>query len=222
MNIQKLWPTPILVDRCPLPEPCMEKLKELVVWREGIRKENPVKHPLPVLEGMSLRPSYNLFTESIPEQYTGYLALFKSYVKTCYLSYLQESYKVGGLEDAKIVTRCFGSVLLPGQRTKPHYHHTCDHVFVLYLDCGYNRQEKYSLENHRGDGELLMMDPRFFSSFPFWEKTHLIETTPGLMVLHPASVWHETNVMSAEGKRAVIVVTFRFESHNYKDLYCPL
>jgi hypothetical protein len=60
------------------------------------------------------------------------------------------------------------------------------------------------------------------AGFPFWEKLRHIETYPGLVVIHPSRVWHESNPFNAQGTRTLLVVTLRVASHNYCELYCNL
>jgi hypothetical protein len=45
---------------------------------------------------------------------------------------------------------------------------------------------------------------------------------PGLAVLHPSRVWHETNPFVGTGHRSLLAVTLRVASHNYGDLYVNL
>jgi hypothetical protein len=222
LEIQQWWPTPVMTGRIPLQEAMLEDLKKLVQWRELLHRHNPKAHSLPQVPGHNFRSTYNLFAEEQPPEFAPALQEFRGFVRSVYPEYLKQSYGVSGIDDASIEARCFGNVQTRGQRTMPHYHHTCDHVMALYLDCGSNRGEFADQKNRQGDGELLIQDPRHFSSFPFWDKYKTIQTFNGLMVLHPASLWHESNVMTADGERVLIVVTLKMASHNYTDTYCEL
>ena len=96
-------------------------------------------------------------------------------------------------------------------------------MLCLYLDCGNDRIPPEDRDWTVGDGELLLQDPRPMAGFPFWEKVRYIETFPGLVVLHPSRVWHETNPFNApSGQRTLLVVTLRVASHNYTELYTRL
>eukprot|EP01036_Dinobryon_divergens_P016893 gene16893-22920_t len=97
-------------------------------------------------------------------------------------------------------------------RTPPHYHHTCDHVLCLYLDCGQDRPSRDTLTREMGDGELVLQDPRPMAGFPFWEKTKYIYTTPGLAVLHPSRVWHETNPFVGTGHRSLLAFRIKTQA----------
>ena len=211
-----------MVGSSPFTNVFLQNLKALVLWREKLRDHKPHPHPLPVLPQQKMRTSYNLFAEEVPQNHSQELNQLKQFIRETYGIYLSRAYNVSGLESARVNARCFGNVQRRGQRTYPHYHHTCDHVFVLYLDCGYNRGEAASVVNRSGDGELLLQDPRHFSSFPFWEKIRQVNTYPGLMLLHPAFLWHETNTMFADGERVVLIVTLKMMSHNYSEIYTSL
>lgn len=219
MNIQQWWPTPVFMETAPFPKETLESLSKLVQWqwREG----QTISHPLPSVPNQTFRPTHNFFAQDIPAEFIPAVTQLKSFIKPLYIEYLKRSYGVSGIADLKIDARCFGDLQTKGERTFPHYHHTCDHVFVMYLHCGENRPTSMAVDR-KGDGELLLLDPRHFSTFPFWDKVKQVRTFEGLMLLHPASVWHETKTMNADGERTLVVVTLRTRSHNYTDAYCEI
>ena len=213
--IEYLWPTPVLRTRLSVSKDDMEFLREFSL---RYASETPDAHTLPVIEGQTLKYQRNFFTRSsnTPNE-IAVLERFKSAVMKEYLAYIQEVYKVENATDLKVMIRAIPVIQTPGQRTMPHYHHTCDHVCCFYLDTG---DAPESTDPRIGNGELITCDPRPMRTFPFWEKTHWISTYPGLFVLHPAGIWHETNTFSGSGTRVLIATTLRIESHNYTDLYC--
>ena len=221
LKIYQWWPTPVHMGGSPFSEETMSALREAVIWGQKTRMEVPPvfqQHPLPQVPSQTFRKSYNLFIEKLPTEFQKPIEEVKTFVRGLYIQYLKEAYGIDGIDDLQISARCFGDVHVRGERTSPHYHHTCDHVFVLYLDCGENRENK----NKGGDGELVLQDPRLFSTFPFWDKVKTIDTRKGVCLLHPAYLWHESNAMNADGTRVVMVITLKTESHNYTDLYSKI
>jgi hypothetical protein len=219
--IEYLWPTPVLKVQAPWNESELEALRAFTVERFHDHKTNPPDHGLPDVD-VILRVQLNLFHSHHEIHAPAIWLKFRSWVEETYRSYLREAHGVRNSDDLKIEARCIPVLYRSGMRAQPHYHHTCDHVLCLYLDCGSGRSPPNKRDWTVGDGELILQDPRPMAGFPFWEKLRYIETTPGLVVLHPSRVWHETNPFNAQGERTLLVVTLRVMSHNYCDLYTEL
>jgi len=225
--INYLWPTPVLIETAPFGAQQMADLLAYTIKKLADKKANPPVNKLPDVH-IKLRSHYNLFdaehaehaehAADAPEVWHE----FRRYVDKTYRDYLREAHKVANADELEIVARCVPGHTEAGERTAPHYHHTCDHVLCLYLDCGQGRPNNDSTIRTTGDGELVLQDPRPMAGFPFWEKTRYIPTQPSLVVLHPSRVWHETNTFNASGHRTLLVVTLRVASHNYCDLYVNL
>jgi len=220
--IQMLWPTPVLTDRSEWTADELEALRLFTVERFRNHKANPPKHALPDVEGTTLRTQLNLLSEEHKALAPEVWDRFEAWVDRIYRNYLREAHGLRNSDELQIEARCIPVVYEPGMRAQPHYHHTCDHVLCLYLDCGENRTPFLERNYTVGDGELILQDPRPMAGFPFWEKVKYIETTPGLVVLHPSRLWHETNPFNASGQRVLLVVTLRVVSHNYLELYTQL
>lgn len=219
--IDYLWPTPVLYDSAPWSEAEIEELRQFTVDRFHAHKTCPPVHGLPDVD-VKLRVQLNLFHEHHELHAPDVWIRFKQWVDGVYRKYLLEAHGVRNVHDLQVQARCIPVRYLPGMRAQPHYHHTCDHVLCLYLDCGRGRSPPDQRDWTVGDGELILQDPRPMAGFPFWEKLRYIETFPGLVVLHPSRVWHETNPFNAQGERTLLVVTLRVMSHNYCDLYTDL
>jgi hypothetical protein len=220
--IEYLWPTPVLTLDAPFDA---DQLSELLVYSTGkaaYKRANPPVNKLPDITSIKLRGHYNLFDAEQEVGAPEVWHVFRRWVDTTYRAFLLDAHGVNNADDLDIVARCIVGHYTPGMRTPPHYHHTCDHVLCLYLDCGQDRPSRDTLTREKGDGELVLQDPRPMAGFPFWEKTKYIYTTPGLAVLHPSRVWHETNPFVGTGHRSLLAVTLRVASHNYGDLYVNL
>lgn len=61
----------------------------------------------------------------------------------------------------------------------------------------------------QGSGKLLMQDPRPTTNFPIDEKTIPFTPVTNKVWLHPAYLWHESNVFWGNGIRVAVIITFR-------------
>ena len=218
--LEHLWSTPLFSENAPFTQEEIAVLAEYARTESNLFKADPIPHPI-VDTTLISRYQFNLLREPhasrAPEQVWSKL---KTYIDTVYRQYLKDAYNVQNADEIKYVTR-----ILPvhydqlNRRTMPHYHHTCDHVMCLYLETGVGRIPAQERDPRFGDGELVLCDPRPMASFPFWEKIKIIDPHPGLCVLHPSRVWHETNPFTSQGDRTLLAVTLRVVSHNYTDLY---
>ena len=218
--IEYLWPTPIFMNKAPFTEAEIKSLAEFAKSENTLFKQNPISHDL-VDAGVPIRYQFNLLSEPYnsraPKNEWNKL---QSYIDTTYREYLTEAYGVKNASEIKYVARILPvHYNTPNQRTMPHYHHTCDHVMCIYLEVGKNRTPYAERDIRVGDGELILCDPRPMASFPFWEKTRQFETQPGLCIMHPSRLWHETNPFTSDGDRVLLAITLRVVSHNYNDLY---
>jgi len=220
--IEHLWSTPVLHEASPFTADQLNELKTFTKERFKNHKANPPEHAMPDVP-VKLRTQLNLFLSEHERQAPPVWIEFKGWVDRTYRAYLQEAHGVRNASELDVLARCIPVCYQKGMRAQPHYHHTGDHVLCLYLDCGRERSPPEDRDWTVGDGELLLQDPRPMAGFPFWEKVRYIETTPGLVVLHPSRIWHETNPFnSPSGERVLLVVTFRVASHNYTELYTRL
>ena len=224
--ITNLWPTPVFNDVAPFSP---EEIDRLAVFAKNERilfNADPIPHPVATFlpsQKLILNYQFSLLENDRELRAPKYeWEKFKQYVDSCYRRYLAESYGLENTADIKYVCRVIPVYQQPGERTLPHYHHTCDHVMCVYLKTGENKAPLNSREYNRGDGELILCDPRAMASFPFWEKIKKYDPYPGFCVIHPSQIWHETNTHHSDGDRILLVVTLRVESHNYKDLYQKL
>lgn len=224
MTIEHLWSTPVMQEHRTLPEKMRLDLIDALVIREKARDEvatwsQGFDEFMKSKQAYAITP-YNLFSEAdlalLPEQAESILA-FEKFACIMYRKYLKEALNIEQADTLGLHGRCFGNVQEPGARTFPHYHQAMDHVMVHYLSVGEAGQHQPKTRRH-GNNALLMSDPRPAISYPYWEKVKSITPYKGLTVIHPAYVWHETNVYEGVGKRAAIVVNFQVITHNYIEL----
>lgn len=221
--IEHLWSTPVLRENAPFSTEQIAELAKYAKSESNLFKESPIPHSIADVN-VSNRYQFNLLkaphASRAPEPVW---SLLKKYVDKTYRDFIRDVHGVGNADEIRYVAR-----FLPvhyetiNRRTMPHYHHTCDHVMCIYLETGNKRVPASERDPKYGDGELILCDPRPMGSFPFWEKTKIIDPYPGLCVMHPSRVWHETNPFTSQGDRTLLAITLRIESHNYTDLYEPL
>jgi hypothetical protein len=221
--IEYLWPTPVLREEAPFADEEIQSLCAFAKRARALFNAGGSTCSLPDVD-MTLSHQFNLLMEpyrALAPQPV--FARLQDYIDEVYRRYLREALGVRNAQEIEFVARILPVVHRErGRRTLPHYHHTCDHVLCVYLETGSNRKPFAERERSVGDGELILCDPRPMASFPFWEKTRFIDPFPGLAILHPAPIWHETNTFTSEGSRTLLAITLRVTSHNYTDLYRPL
>lgn len=221
--IDYLWPTPVLTEDAPFTQDELSRLSAFAKQARAMFDAGASRCRLPQVDtGLSFQ--FNALFEpyaSIAPQPE--FAMLERYVDATYRRYMREALGVRNAQDVEYVCR-----VLPvhygkkWQRALPHYHHTCDHVMCVYLETGANRLPFQDRDRRIGDGELILCDPRAMASFPFWEKTRIYDPHPGMVILHPSQVWHETNPFTSEGDRTLLAITLKVTSHNYCELYTPL
>lgn len=221
--IEYLWPTPVLREMGPFNDGDLAAFADFSRKARALFEAGGTQCTLPDVD-MSLAYQFNAMQEpyrSLAPQ--PQFAALEGYIDEVYRRYMREALGVRNASEVRYVARILPVVYgAKGRRVLPHYHHTCDHVMCLYLETGVNRKPMAQRDRRIGDGELILCDPRPMASFPFWEKTRMIDPVPGLVVLHPSQVWHETNAFTSDGDRTLFAITLKVTSHNYTDLYQPL
>jgi len=206
----------------PLPEKIRTDLINVLFKREDARNRVAETSPgfhefMKSKEAYAVTP-YNLFNDvdQFPDERDSIIE-FERFSCRLYRRYLREALDVEQADAVKLVGRCFGNVQQPGARTYPHYHQAMDGVLIHYLALDGSDPELAASVRH-GSHALLLLDPRGAPNYPYWEKVDSIAPYEGLTVVHPAYVWHETNVYRGSSTRVAIVVNFQVASHCYVEL----
>jgi hypothetical protein len=223
MKIEQLWPTPVGRMDIFLPDEMRRQLVEVLIRkdaeREKIAEHSPDFHRFMMSKQFFTGTHYNLFAEAdeLPERDA--VIAFEKIACEAFRRYLREAYDIGDADRVRLAGRCFGNVQLTGARTFPHYHQSCDGVLIHYLDVGDGRDPDANLSPRHGTHALLLLDPRGSPNYPWWEKVHSIAPHRGLTLIHPAYLWHETNVWRGAGTRVCIVVNFQVVRPGYLELH---
>ena len=226
MQLRHLWPTPIAQDMLVLPEDMRSQLIAVLLRkeadREKIRDTSPDFHRFMTSKKFYASTHYNLFAEADDHPERDAILAFQNMAVGLLRSYLKEAYQIPEEETVEVSGRCFGNVQSSGARTFPHYHQASDVVLIHYLDVGHGADAEANVTPRHGNHALLLLDPRGAPNFPWWEKVESIVPRHGLTIIHPAYLWHETNVWRGAGTRVCIVVNFQIIKPGYLELHRPL
>jgi len=223
MEIRYLWPTPVAQKMVFLDEPVRRDLISVLLRKDVERHKIGITSPefeaFMTSKRFYASSHYNLFAEADTHPEHAAIKTFERLAYDLFRDYLHRAFDIGNEQTVEVAGRCFGNVQASGDRTFPHYHQSCDAVLVHYLDVGDGEPEPPSTTARRGTHALLLLDPRGAPNFPWWEKVSSITPHRGLTIIHPAHVWHETNVWRGEGSRVCIVVNFQVLKPGYLDLH---
>ena len=226
MQIRQLWPTPVGQQMVFLPDDMRNQLIAVLLRKEAARERisetSPEFNRFMTSKRFYASTHYNLFAEAEEHPERDAIREFERLACGLFRDYLRRAYEIGDDQEVEFSGRCFGNVQSSGGRTFPHYHQSCDGVLVHYLDVGDGQDDQANITRRHGTHALLLLDPRGTPNYPWWEKVDSITPHRGLTVIHPAYVWHETNVWRGSGTRVCIVVNFQIVKPGYMELHRPL
>jgi len=249
LEVKHEWTTPIGKMHIYLPELTRQVLINLLTKQNQVTTEHTYDEKSTDALNNTV---YNLFDYTKKETTTLEISALKEFEKIAskiIRIYINKAWNLN--EDEVINVRAFGNVQRPfTKRTAPHFHHGWDGVFVHYLTIGeeFNypgftqeannklhetaHKAKFGREKLDTDdsatmpsdhsGDLLLLDPRPAIRMPYNNKAKVIKPEPGLTLIHPAYLWHETQTHTKPGIRAAIVINFNIENRNYDILPTPL
>ena len=228
MELRNLWPTPVASEHIALPDAMREELIAVLIRKEAEVKSQASLEADPDFQRFMTSKKfyasthYNLFAEAGEHPEQAAILAFEQLACVKVRQYLAAAYGIAHDQGVELAGRCFGNVQQPGARTFPHYHQSCDLVLVHYLDVGDGRDPDSTLSARHGTHALLLLDPRGTPNYPWWEKVDSITPRQGLTLIHPAYLWHETNVWRGTATRVCIVVNFQVVKPGYQSLHQPL
>ena len=233
-KVEQKFATPIMEGITEIPQKMREDLIKVLQLKEqkadDIREKDPDFYSIATSKGFYATTHYNLFdsVDEFPFAKESILG-FESIACQLIRYYIRKGWGVQQADEVKLEGRCFGNIQDTGARTYPHYHQDQNGVLVHYLALG---DENVALKDRvmkdmeksprHSSHQVIFLDPRPAISYPYWEKVHTVTPQVGMTIIHPSSLWHETNTWLGEGLRACIVVNFRIVSHGYNELARPL
>ena len=230
LEIDNWWTTPIGRTKLEMPKDMRATLTELVERQDPCKTSDTydgVNRDYTKFE----EKVYNLFdytrysNEPFEIKAIAYLKEFEQAIGNIIRTYI---FRAWGLDNCNIKVRAFGNASKTySRRIPPHFHHGWDGVALTYLSIG---QEFYAKDNDtqptpkntEHSGNLIMQDPRPAINFPFTDKAKVIKPEVGLTIVHPAYLWHETEVHTLAGLRSCLVVDFKILTQNCDYLPTPL
>lgn len=195
MTALALWPTNIWSENL-LAQIGTDGLDALVAIGDEYERAHPEAH-VPAAMRRGPEVSYNLLRDARPEP-----AMFKAILAD---RMRQLAEKEGFQEmppfEAVCTLRRFG----PGEYAKPHNHRSVDYVAVLWLALEVTDDRRDRHQTPAGN-RLHLIDPIAARS-RFLNHTMLraIRPVPGLLVIHPAHIFHTSEVnLGAEDTIALV------------------
>jgi|GEM_PF-3784325 hypothetical protein len=209
MTVKALWPTNILTDQISGDQ----FLNQLIEIGSEYEAQNPEAH-VPYAMRKNKETSYNLLAdERQPCQ------IFKTILKQ---RMIELATAEGFNEPEKVkfeaVTnmRRFG----PQEYAKPHNHRSVDYVAVLFLQVGVT-DDSSNVHQKMAGNRLHMIDPmpmrhRYLNH----NMLSAIRPLPGTFVIHPASVFHTTELNLADIDLIALVTNIKVidDVRNYVEL----
>jgi len=198
MQIRQLWPVNIGVDNL-LPELTNQNHKALISTAKNYFSQNSY---LPE-QLMNTREMYCMLRSPCPgvQAYRKLLhQRMKAYLKA---EGHPESHTVG------IDTFMFARVMKKGERSKVHCHRGCDYVAVFYADLDVTDSGDPAVMRDAG-GRFMVIDPVSYRSRAFnHTQNHIISPHPGMLIIHPSHVFHESEAYQGERDRVLVVANMR-------------
>ena len=185
-NIKTLWPTNIFYEYCS-PETTQQFLNELISAGNKYEQTYPEAH-VPAKMRSSQEVSYNLLAEDNPA-----CQMFKSMLKSRMAIIAEaEGFLNANEVEFEAVTnmRRFG----PNEYAKPHNHRSVDYVAVYFLSVGLTDTGQ-DIHQKMAGNRLHIIDPMpMRNRLLNHNMLHAIKPVAGTFVIHPASVFHTTEL----------------------------
>ena len=198
MQIRQLWPVNIGVDNI-LSELDEDKHKALASTAHEFFKTNTY---LPE-QLMNTRQMYCMLRSSCPGV-QAYRQILSSRMKVYLRAEGHPDWSTVGID-----TFMFARIMKNGERSKVHCHRGCDFVAVLYVDLDVTESGEQAVMTDAG-GRFSIIDPVSYRSRAFnHTQNHIISPVPGMLIIHPAHVFHESETYKGERDRVLIVANMR-------------
>ena len=196
MSALTLWPTNIWAENL-TGTLSSEAIDRLIAIGDEYEAAHPRAHKPAAMRG-GPEVSYNLLKDDRPEAVT-----FKAILgeRMRHLANA-EGFEADTEFEAVCALRRFG----PGEYAKPHNHRSVDYVAVLWLSLEQtdDRGDRHQLP---AGNRLHLIDPiAARSRFLNHTMLHAIRPLPGLLVIHPAHIFH-TSEVNLGGADTVALVT---------------
>ena len=193
--LHQLWPTNIWAEHNFLPKELLASFHNAIL--PHIDRYNGV----PEVFNQSITIP-NLFLETDDS-----IQYFRQLVKQRLYQFL----KVEGFikpDELEIEINVFPRRFVYGDRARPHTHRGIDYVGVFYVDLDVVDSNDNTCD--RDDGRLLMIDPIAQRSRGLnHNMLFQLQPVPNLFVIHPAYMFHESEMYKGDKDRILVVLNAR-------------
>jgi hypothetical protein len=199
MNALTLWPTNIWSENLTsLLSP--QTIEQLISIGDEYEAAHPHAHkPVAMRHGPEV--SYNLLTDNRIEA-TRFKEILGDRMKRL-------AKAEGFLEDIGFEAVCTLRRFGPGEYAKPHNHRSVDYVAVLWLDLEQTDDRSDRHQKPAGN-RLHLIDPiAARSRFLNHTMLHAIRPVPGLLIIHPAHIFHTSEVNLGDHDTVALVTNIR-------------
>ena len=199
MTARALWATNIWSENI-TPQMSVAAIRELISIGDEYEKAHPQAH-IPAAMRLGPEESYNILLDARPEP-----VIFKSILSDRMKQLATiEGFLSPPKFEAVTTLRRFG----PGEYAKPHNHRSVDYVAVLWLSLEITEDRGDKHQQPAGN-RLHLIDPiAARSRLLNHEMLHAIRPVPGLFVIHPAHIFHTSEINLGVEDTVALVTNIR-------------
>jgi hypothetical protein len=202
MSLIQLWSTNIWIEHVGIDDSIHEELHNAV--KPYIDKFNGTPE---IFDSKIKIP--NIFKDS-----NTFIQDFKSFIRSRMSDFLEAEGFIKP-EELEIEAVCFARRFKKGDRAKPHTHRSVDYVAVYYLDL--DVEDNGNTSDH-DDGRFVMIDPIAQRSRGLnHNMCHQVQPVPKLLVIHPAYLFHESEMYKGNKDRDLLVINIKIKDRQQAD-----
>ena len=206
--LYQLWPTNIWVEHNFLSVDMLKSFHQAIL--PHIEKYNGV----PEIFNKNITIP-NLFLEQDES-----IQHFRKQVKDRLYGFLQVEGFINP-EELEIEINVFPRKFVYGDRARPHTHRGIDYVGVFYVDLDVVDSNENTCD--RDDGRLLLIDPIAQRSRGLnHNMLFQLQPVPNLFVIHPAYMFHESEMYKGNKDRILVVINARVKDRQQSNSFIPL
>jgi hypothetical protein len=195
MSLMQLWPTNVWAEYVGIDDDAHNTLHEAV--KPYIDKFNGT----PEIFDSSLKIP-NIFADESPV-----IQEFRGFIRHRMEMFLEAEGFIKP-QELSMEAVCFARRFKYGDRARPHTHRSVDYVGVYYLDL--DVVDDGADTSDHDDGRLLLIDPIAQRSRGLnHSMCHQLIPVPKLLVIHPAYVFHESEMYKGVKDRDLLVINIK-------------
>ena len=201
-NIAQLWPVNLIAEQ-QAQEATPDFISEILAIGEEYESDYPEAHvPVAMRTNNYKEKTYNLLTDPRPACQTFKRMLKERMTKLITVEGFNNPNTVKF--EASTSLRKFG----PGEYAKPHNHRSVDYVAVLWLSMEVTDFPGNNTHQKPAGNRLLLIDPiASRSRFLNHNMNFSISPTPGTFIIHPAGIYHTSEINLSNSEPTVALVT---------------